>query len=266
MEEKFGGDAFGAGKMKKDAVATVLNNCIQEVGRRCIKGTIISPRVHIAVIGYGATVGSVLPGTTSGQEVVPIDRLMANPLRVEKRNRKDMDDTGQFVEYSTDFPIWIEPVAGGTTPMKAAIEQATGIASRWISAHRDSFPPLVINITDGAADTDPSDAASVLRQLYSDDGEALLFNCHISNTAAREVFFPGPGDPLPPDKFAAQLFNMSSEIPDMMRECAKATDIDIKPGNRGFMYNTDARGVMSMLQFATVVAESGSPECEKKAA
>ena len=256
MTDPFGGNAFGAGRRKMDAVATVLNNCINEMGRRCVKGAVVSPRVHVAVIGYGGDrAKSVLPGALAGKELVPINELMENPLRVENRIRKDMDDTGQLIEYTVDFPVWVEPVGDGATPMTDALELARRIAESWIPAHRDSFPPIVINITDGqATDGDPSEPAWRLRQLETDDGNVLLFNCHISETPENEVLYPAPGDPLPRDTFAQLLFDMSSELPDSMRLLAMEMGVkrDIKVGARGFVYNTDVSGVTKMIQFATV--------------
>ncbi len=169
-----------------------------------------------------------------------------------------MDDTGKSHEYRIEYPIWIEAEASGGTPMCAALRQAHSIAENWISSHMHSHPPIVINITDGdSTDGDPLPEALRLRELKTDDGELLLFNCHLSPFSPDEVRFPGSESDLPKeDDSAAKLFAMSSVIPETMRTRACEFEVkkNMKPGDRGFLFNTDVDGVMSLIQFATVAA------------
>jgi hypothetical protein len=64
--------------------------------------------------------------------------------------------------------------------MTEALSQGHKVLSKWVTEHRTAFPPVVFNISDGeATDGEPSGAAA-LRSLSTDDGEALLFNVHLS--------------------------------------------------------------------------------------
>ena len=49
------------------------------------------------------------------------------------------------------MPIWLQPEANNGTPMHEAFERAADIVQRWCNDKPDAFPPIVINITDGAA-------------------------------------------------------------------------------------------------------------------
>ena len=98
--------------------------------------------------------------------------------------------------------------------------------------------------------------------LKTDDGEALVFNCHISTTPQGEVKYPGPNDALPPDNYAPILFEMSSEIPESMRVLAAEMGVkdNMQPGDRGFVFNGDISTVAKMIVFAT--GPSSKPETE----
>ncbi len=161
-----------------------------------------------------------------------------------------MDDTGKSHEYRIEYPIWIEAEASGGTPMCAALRQAHSIAENWISSHMHSHPPIVINITDGdSTDGDPLPEALRLRELKTDDGELLLFNCHLSPFSPDEVRFPGSESDLPKeDDSAAKLFAMSSEIPEHVRSLApqmgkRSTWLK----NRGFVFHADLRELNDLL-------------------
>ncbi len=259
MERKLASGKFGEGSRLADAVATVLNKCINEIGKCCQRGGgVISPRAEIAVIGYGAQVASLLGKELAGKTLVKIDQLMDAPLDVEQRDRVGYDDAGSKYTFKVPFNIWVRAVANGGTPMCAALQHARSICESWVSSHAQCHPPIVINITDGdSTDGDPLPEALRLRELKTDDGELLLFNCHLSPFSPDEVRFPGSESDLPKeDDSAAKLFAMSSVIPETMRTRACEFEVkkNMKPGDRGFLFNTDVDGVMSLIQFATVAA------------
>jgi len=60
-----------------------------------------------------------------------------------------------------------------------------------VAQHPKSFPPVVINITDGeSTDGDPYPASAAIRELETEDGNVLLLNLHLSSCRAPQVFFP----------------------------------------------------------------------------
>lgn len=262
MDDPFGGTQLGAGKKKKDMVATVLNNLLHEFIKSNTVGTTIKPRADVAVLGYsGNSVTSALSGSLAGKSFITLKDLNDNPLRIDPRTKKEMDDTGNIIEVPVYFPVWVESVASGGTPMCAALGKAKELAEQWVSAHPENYPPVVINVTDGAAtDGDPITPAKELLSVRTSDGETLLFNCHITEKPDPTVEFPVSDSGLPNDQFAKPLFDMTSVIPETaIKNIAGATGTTLAIGSRGFVFNGDAASVRQMFIFATVGAQALDP-------
>lgn len=262
MADPFGETQAGARKRKCDMVATVLNGFLNEL---IVTNTVIQkdgentvkPRAEIALLGYnGNHVGSLLSGVLTGMDFVSLPDLQMSPLAIERRMKQEMNDIGEVIEMSVQFPIWVQPVAGGGTPMCAALEYAYNLVENWTYEHPDHYPPVVINVTDGAAtDGDPSPIVQRLCQLGTSDGNTLLFNIHITALNSHPVFYPAGEDELPPDRYARLLFSLSSIIPEPSREpLQQMLGREIFPTTRGFIFNGDAASVRHMFVFATVPA------------
>jgi hypothetical protein len=258
MAQPFGRGMIGGGKKKSDAVATVLNNFLNELisTNTTVQpdGTpIIKTRADIVVLGYeGNTVASALGEALAGRDFVTLPELQMNPIEIEMRKTKEMDDTGKVIEVPVPFPVWVHPKAGGGTPMLRALQQARDLAQQWAYTHPDNYPPVVINVTDGMAEGDLLQAAQEISQVTTSDGQALLFNVHISHLPDAEVKFPWSDTELPNDPFAKLLFAMSSVIPETSRvRLESMMGRTIPTGARGMIFNGDAAAVQLMFNFAT---------------
>lgn len=239
------------GKNKAQALATILNRLIQNLVLRCAKEEGIRDYYEVAVLGYGAKVGSALGGALAGVDLVPISRLGESPLRVEERSRKVDDGVGGLVDQRIKLPVWVDPQADNGTPMREAFSRAVAILSPWVSAHPDSFPPIVINITDGEPnDGDPTDKAAQLTSLATTDGSVLLFNIHISSAPGQPIVFPSSEASLP-DDHARLLFRMSSVLPAYMRTAARQEELAAEETSRGFAFQSDAVSVIQLLDIGT---------------
>ena len=259
MDQTFGGNQLGKGKKKKDMVATVLNSLLYEFAKSNTVGTEVRGRADIAVLGYeGSNVRSALGGGLASKDFVSLPELYSNPIRIEARETKEMDETGKVITMAVHFPIWVEPLAGGGTPMCAALARARQLAEQWVATHPDNYPPVVINVSDGGStDGDIAGPAQALRQVRTSDGEVLLFNCHITNLNDPEVAFVGSESDVPNDGHAKLLFGVSSPIPDTARKLIEANGQALAPGARGFIFNGDANAVRQMFVFATIQAQQG---------
>jgi hypothetical protein len=235
---------------KADVVADALNRLLTELAIRCAKEEGVRDYFHVAVLGYGGrSVQSAFGGVLQGWGLVPISQVADHPLRVDQRTKLTSDGAGGVIELKTDFPVWVEPLANGATPMCQALTQARDLASSWIADHTRGFPPIVLNLTDGEAnDGDPLASARELTQLRTDDGAVLLFNLHISDAGGSPITFPASSSSLP-DAFARSLFDMSSELPPHMRDYAASNHFDVSEGSRGFVYNSD---MVSLVQFLDI--------------
>jgi hypothetical protein len=183
------------------------------------------------------------------QGLVPISQIADNPLRVDKRSRLQPDGAGGVIKLETDFPVWVEPLANGATPMCQALAHARDLISGWVADRPHGFPPIILNLTDGEAnDGDPLDSARQLTHLRTDDGGVLLFNLHISDAGGSPITFPADASVLP-NVYARSLFEMSSELPSHMRAYAASNHYQVTEGSRGFVYNAD---IVSLVQFLDI--------------
>lgn len=263
MSDPFGYvQGAGYGRRKCDMVATVLNGFLNEL---IVTNTIaqkdgtttVRPRADVAVLGYeGSFVGPILGGTLEGRAFVSLPELQMNPLTIERRSKREIDEVGMEVEIPVQFPIWVQPVAGGGTPMCGALGQAADLARQWAMMHPDSYPPVIINVSDGMAnDGDPAEAARLLSDISTNDGQALLFNVHITDINSAPVAYPASESELPDDRYAKKLFAISSLIPETSRSLLQSLLArPVFPGARGLIFNGDAASVRQMFVFASVPA------------
>lgn len=247
-------DAGGGGETKRskaEGLADILNNLLRNLILRCAKEEGVRDFYDIGVIGYGATVGPALGGMLGGRHLVPVGEIAGSPARLDERTKKVEDGAGGLVDQKIKFPIWVNPVANGGTPMCHAFSEAHAILQAWLSQHANSFPPIVINITDGeATDGDPSSGADSIRQLSTRDGQVLLFNIHLSSQSATPIEFPNSERELP-DNFAQLLFRISSPLPPHMSTAARQEGYSLGEGARGFVFNADMVAVIKALDIGT---------------
>ena len=116
----------------------------------------------------------------------------ANPARIDTRTQYLPDEeTGEILQVPCEVPVWVDPRAEGGTPMCHMLYLAHQVLADWIAQHPRSFPPIVVHITDGESqDGNPIPYADALKALATEDGNVLLFNCHLSMTAADPFMFP----------------------------------------------------------------------------
>ena len=244
------GYAGSANETKADFLATLINRQLHELIIRCTKDDGIRGFFDVAVIGYGGGVTSALNGAPV-EFLVSISDLGEAPLRVEERARKVPDGVGSLVDQTVRFPVWVDPVANGATPMCEALRTAQDLLAEWIETHPDSFPPCIINVTDGAAtDGDPTEPAADLATLASRDGNVILLNVHISSVHSDPIEYPVTNAGLP-DDLSKRLFQMSSELPSHLLDEAVRRGHALQPGARGFAYNADPIALTEFLVIGT---------------
>ena len=259
MSEKFGQAQAGRGRRKSDMVSTILNNFLSEL---ITINTIpksdgtseVRQRADISILGYeGTDATPVLAGALAGKDFVNLLELQVNPADMEIRTQKDYDDTGKEYEIQVPFPIWVKARAGGGTPMCAALRRARDLAQQWAQSHPDNYPPVIVNVSDGAStDGDPTSVAREITQISTNDGQAILFNVHITNLPDAPVLYPASESEVPNDRYAKLLFSMSSVIPERSRQLLESLlGRSVAVGARGLIFNGDATSVRLMFNFAS---------------
>ena len=263
MVERIG----GTGERKCDAVALALNAWLNNIILQCSRSDGVRDCFEIAVLSYGTDgqnnpiIRTAFQGELAnyGESFLKISQIQQHPSRVVQRVQSYYDDeTDQLVSLPVDFVEWFDPVPSGGAPMAGALYQACLMLDQWIEAHRNCFPPIVIHITDGlSTDADPVEYAKALTGRSTDDGNVLLFNCHLSAIAADITIFPLIAEMLP-DPCAQTLFQMSSVLPDeYVRRIVDDGD-SIQSGSRGLVYNADLTSLLKFLdQTAVVIPRHG---------
>lgn len=244
------------GKTKAQVVADAINRLLTNLIIKCTKSEGVRDYFNVGVIGYGGDntankVGPAFAGTLAGRDLVPISEIANAPARIDERPKKVDDGAGGLVEQKVKFPIWFDAVASGGTPMCQALSRAQTIMSAWVAQHSASFPPVVINITDGeSTDGDPSTVGEQIKGLSTSDGNVLLFNIHISSREGAEVQFPDTDAALPDDN-AKLLFRTSSLLPASMQAIARQEGIAVTEMSRGFAFNADLVTLIRFLDIGT---------------
>jgi hypothetical protein len=172
-------------------------------------------------------------------------------LRVEDRTQVVDDGAGGTINQTVRFPVWFEAEASGGTPMCEALDRVKGLVDRWSADHAESFPPIVLNISDGeATDGSPEPGARAIQDVQLSDGATLVFNLHLSSSPNQPVLFPDKEDRLA-DQYAQQLFRMSSVLPSKLRDVALKDGFPVSDGSRGFVFNADIAAVVKFLDIGT---------------
>jgi len=258
MTEPIGGSS---GQPKMNAAAKAVNRAADTLVQRCSQGIEVRDYFDIAIIGYNTdSAGQPMATVYTGEGVPgnPFSRIseFAELAAVEEHTVKEDDGAGGIIEVKRQIPAWIRPEADYGTPMKSTLEAAAEAVEKWISAHPESYPPVIINVSDGqSTDGDPEPAAASVKSLATADGNALVFNVHLSKNGAPAVRYPSLEEELPPkDGHCRAMFRMSSPLPQASRERAEALEIPVTEKSRGYVFNADIVDLIQFLDIGTRAA------------
>lgn len=243
---------------KADELALAMNAWLQNMVIACAKAEGFKEYLDISVLGYrtdesgNPIIEPALIGPLAGRDLVSIGEVANNPARIDNVTALMQDEeTGEMIEMPQEVPVWIDAQMDGGTPICSALVKACEILDNWIPQHETSFPPIVVNITDGeSSEGDPIPYAEAVRQRATADGEVLLFNCCLSSTPGDSFLFRGNSE-LMPDEFARQLFEMSSLLPDSIVQKAAEMGQELDPNPRGMAYNADMVTLIKFLDMGT---------------
>lgn len=233
-----------ANSTKAKFAALAVNRVIEEIILSCSSGSAIKDRCYVAVVGYGARVDILFLEKVSD---------LAENTDTETLKKKVSDGAGGLVEVDEMIRVFVKPTASGGTPMAEGFQEAYKGVEKFVANNPNSFPPIVINITDGepnSFDTATTEAKK-LAQLQTTDGNVIIMNAHISTVSAGKIELPSSNSGFSVDKFANFLFDISSVLPDTLAESAKNAGFNVQPGARGFVFNADAETLIKLLNFGS---------------
>jgi hypothetical protein len=236
------------GRTKADVLKDMINRFIYDLVIKCTKDDGVRDYFHVSVIGYGLNVGSAFIGPLANRDLVPLSEIADKMDKIEERLKED----GAGGVVKTKFPIWFDAIADGQTPMCQALNKAKGVLEGWLSQHPNCHPPIVVNLTDGAAtDGNPLIPAEELKNLKSNAGNVLLWNIHLSSGSPTPIILPNSETNIP-DQYAQLLYTMSSPMTDYQITYAnKAYEMHLEKNSKGFVYNADPVTVFLALDVGT---------------
>lgn len=248
---------FGRMMMTKaEAVAYTANALVTELIDRSRRTDGVRDYYDIAIVGYGGDGVEVLP---DGDGFRSIEELSRHAPRMSRMAFEELlpDGSAAMVEHSREQ--WVEQKAEGTTPMYEAMLRVRDLLSEWCSKeeNRESFPPIVINITDGEAsdcsDAELLDISSQVRALSTSDGNVLLLNIHItSSDAMPSIIFPMADELLSASRHARTLAECSSLMPEAFSEAIhELKGAGAVPPYYGMGYNATIVELLSIINIGS---------------
>ena len=241
-----------------EAVARIVNNQINELVYRCIKTTEVRHYYDIAIIGYGHEVYSGWNGVLAGRDFVSPEELKNNPfkkiiVKEEKRTRKGT------MTKEIEKVQWLEARCDGSwTHVHLAFDKAKALLDQWMENHhdKDCYPPTIINITDGqfnhATREQIVQQANELKAMFTNDGNVLLWNIHITPNNVEQVLLPIGKEELKGDKYSELLYDMSSLLPQRYNQAIsdiRGDSVDAR--HVAMATNTDMSTLIQLMDIGT---------------
>ncbi len=217
----------GVEMTKARAVSLVASGFIDELLHRARREGGTRDYYDIAVLGYGGGVSSLI--SPEGTFTTP-SRLAAAEVRREKIARERILPSGRSVMAVTEHNIWFDERAEGATPMCGALRRGLSLVDGWCrrKGNGASYPPTVINITDGEASDGSDDEVraicEAIRATGTEDGNTIMMNINLARRdgEAVQALFPASLDELPDHRYARLLWDASSEMPDSYRDMIRS--------------------------------------------
>lgn len=249
---------------KMEAAALIANFAIDELVMRSTRAGDIRDYYDIAVFRYSddgiepiiASEDNSMVHINSLHEAIP-QPVCYNIVHEEE------DGTQSIIPIT--LHEWVTPKAYGIAPMYEALVHIKGLISKWCNDtfNRRSFPPIVINITDGccsdAEEMELMDIAREIESIGTKDGSTLLINTYLANEMdeCENILFPTVCDNFSPDHDCQMLYNMSSQLPEELEYIIK----DIVGCNSQRPYKCFARN--ASLCEILALTDIGTEACNK---
>lgn len=211
-----------------EAVARIVNKQIKDLIYRCIKTDEIRHYYDIAVIGYGHEAYSGWNGALLDKDFVSPEELKNNPYKKIIVNEAVKTRKGVQIKEVEQIQ-WLEARCDGNwTHLHKAFEKAKELLDTWMTKHhdKDCYPPTIINITDGAFNHATKEQliqqANELKALFTNDGNLLLWNIHVTPENESKILFPTHKEELNGNAYAELLYDMSSLLPSKFNDSISA--------------------------------------------
>ena len=246
---------------KSEIASMIASSIIEELITRSCHADKSRHYFDLSVLGY------------SRYDVYPLlcDSCHPVPAAIFENSRPEL--IRRTIEYITPdnhlrlvpeaYYAWIKPKAAGTTAMLEMLDSVYNIVSDWCECRQNhrSFPPIVINITDGLDDLEYTNMhyqkGNRIKELGTDDGKVIFINVCIDSCPREErLYFPSEKD-IKPSQQAAMLARMSSKLPSMFNSLHKKHNGKVvsNPPYVSVCYNEAVLDIIPMLNMAVKLPE-----------
>lgn len=246
---------------KSQALTLITSSILQELIDRCRRDESVRDYYDVAVIGYGDGKVELLFGEKG---FISLEQLAQLNTKSHTIAFEAMQPDGECILIEKSIRVWFEPKAEGNTPMYEALLKARELIAEWCSRPQnlDSFPPMIINISDGEFSDchahEMMDLATTIKREGTCDGSVLFVNVHLEpNSDCRSLVFPDAEEMEGFNPTARLMADISSDMPEPFTR-----DIMILKGRRyadtykGMAYNANIVELISMLEIGS---RSGPP-------
>ncbi len=246
--------------LKAEAVAEIANRTLFELIERARRGSEVRDYYDLAVVGYsGDKVRSLLTLSDEDFSFIPISQLAQRDVeQVVWSGEYELED-GQRAILLNKTPLYVTSQAEGATPMFEAMMVTRDMVGEWCSRREnaESFPPIIINITDGEFSDctvdEIRDTTHQIRRYSTKYGNVLLLNLHIASYCDRQLIFPTRKEVESSSPLARILAECSSVMPNgfntMITEYRGSMH---NPPYIGMSYNAPITEVLNMINIGSV--------------
>lgn len=122
---------------------------------------------------------------------------------------------------------------------------------------KDCYPPTIINITDGefngASKEYVLQQANELKSMFTNDGNVILFNIHISANKGMSVTCPADKEEVSSNVLATTLYELSSLLPERYSDRIANLRNDTIPSDRytAMSVNADMSTLIQLMDIGT---------------
>ncbi|MGL5317630.1 MAG: vWA domain-containing protein [Bacteroidales bacterium] len=240
-----------------EALARIINQFLEELINKCTREDGVRPYFDLSIWGYDDSIRNLFYNA-QGADWISTSDLDATASNVEISVTRLV--RGNEVVKQVTKKEWIKPYEGGRTSMGLMFDKAKELLETWIADHSDSYPPIVINISDGGA-TDVTDhvlqeKSHAIRSLATSNGQVLLINVHLSSSGD-PVTFPHNRDELTGNSYQHLLYDLSSVLPESFyAEIARFKEEDIYNQYVGMASNVPVDQLVKVLNIGTQVTNN----------
>lgn len=242
---------------KACAVAETANRFLFELTERARRNDSVRDYYDIAVLSYSGD--SVEPLLSDDMTFVTVSELARRRVGQGVWSREHRLPDGSHRIVATSTPRHIEPHAEGRTPMYEAMLQARDLLRGWCAVpdHAESFPPVVLNITDGEfSDCDEQEIEDITRQIRSlgtADGNVLIINIHIASGDGAPMIFPTEAEVSAAGRNADIMARCSSRMPAVFEPLiGEYRGRRVQPPFIGMSYNAPVTEVLNIINIGSI--------------